>query len=250
MWLWLDANFTPQQARARLCGFLHCLVFSPNDPSPDLRKLMERIEENMHSARKADRPAMFALYWLFNNIIAEEYRRPNWLAFLSRYKAVANKCSIELVTTWVVTGQPVPWPCEVIVPVVEQYLKTRYTPAAARLPLPVEIGLFCHVANLFLAANNREEYDKWVYRAILEAAGRKATQENLRQAMENSQPVDIKSVVGWPPVSAEAEQPMEAAERQGEDHQGGSEPAEEQTKGGQGARHRSPLADGNRQGQP
>jgi hypothetical protein len=207
MWVWMDANFTPQQAKSRFCGFIECLVFSPNTPLPDLRKLMERIEETIHDAKEADRPAMLALYWLFNATLPEQYCRPNWLEFLTRYDVVLSKCSIECMTALLVGGQHVPWPLDEVIPVVEQYLKTRYKPTGVRLPLPVELALLCHVANLHLAMGNRDEFRQWVNHAVLDAAGRKATQELLRQHMDKYQPVDIRSLVGWSPVPAGGEQP-------------------------------------------
>jgi hypothetical protein len=74
-WIWQDANFTPPQAKARLSGLIEHLVYSPNAPPPDMRKVLERIESSIHGAKAADRPAMLMLYWLF----AARIEPPCWL---------------------------------------------------------------------------------------------------------------------------------------------------------------------------
>ena len=126
-WIWQDANFTPPQAKARLAGLIEHLVYSPNAPPPDMRKVLERIESSIHGAKAADRPAMLMLYWLWNALMPDEYKGPKWADLAARFADVIDKCGIEAATVLLLVKQQTPdeWPLTDLIAVVERYQRSR-----------------------------------------------------------------------------------------------------------------------------
>jgi hypothetical protein len=199
-WIWQDANFTPQQAKARFAGLIQHLVYSPTAPPPDMRKVLERIELDIYAAKAADRPAMLMLYWLWNALVSEEYKGPKWGDLVSQFGDVIDKCRIESATALLLVNQQTPdeWPLTELVAVIEQYQRSRYKALEIHLPLPVEIGLLANIANKYLALSELEGYRQWAGRAIVDAAGRKNIQDTLRHYIENREPIDVRAIIGWP----------------------------------------------------
>lgn len=76
-WTANEKTFHVSQAKSRLRGFLEHFV-SSGTKYLDMRPIMPRIESEISQAKREDVPALLALYGLFNSIIPEEDRRPNW----------------------------------------------------------------------------------------------------------------------------------------------------------------------------
>jgi hypothetical protein len=54
------------------------------------------------------------------------------------------------------------------------------------------------IANLYLEAGDRDSFVRWVDRAILDAAGRKAAQDALVACKQEYRPVDTRQLIGLP----------------------------------------------------
>jgi class 3 adenylate cyclase len=173
----------------------------PQIPLLDLRPLMERIENLAPSAKATDRLPMLALYAMFNGMIVEQDRRPNWLEFLSRWDSELEQCSIELLSPHVILGSQVPWPPEECVAAFEQYQRSKYKTTATNLPRLAEIAVMAEIANLFLDAGQVDRFEEWTNRAILDSAGWKMVQDQLRGCRDNRQRVDVQHLLGRPPTA-------------------------------------------------
>ena len=197
-------GFQPAQARQRFSGFIQHLItnFSkPRIPIPDLRPLMERIETLAPSAKSIDRLPLLALYWMFNGMIPEQDRRPGWETFLSRWNSELEQCSIELMMMFVIWGDALPWQAEECGGAFEQYQRSRHKATATNLPRLAEIAVMAEIANLFLAGGQMDGFEEWTDRGILDSAGRKAVQDNLRGCRQTRQRIDVQQILGRPPVT-------------------------------------------------
>jgi hypothetical protein len=144
---------------------------------------------------------MLALYAMFNGMIVEQDRRPNWLGFLSRWESELEQCSIELLAPHVILGSQVPWPAEECVTAFEQYQRSKYKATATNLPRLAEIAVMAEVANLFLDAGQVNKFEEWTERAVLDSAGWKGVQDHLRGCRDNKQRVDVQHLLGRPPTA-------------------------------------------------
>jgi len=198
-WVGRPEGFHAAHARERFSGFVDHLVTNLSKapvPILDLRPLMERIEMLAPSAKPAERMAMLALYAMFNLMIPEETRRPNWREFLSRWNTELAKCSIELLSSHVILGLQVPWPAQDCVLAFQDYERSRYMATATKLPRLAEIAIMTEIANLFLESGQASEFEVWAERAILEASGRKAVQDQIRACLEHRIRIDVQRLLG------------------------------------------------------
>ena len=203
-WVGLPGNFEPAQAKMRFGGFIEHLVTNYSKPQSlllDLRPLMEQIEKLAPSARASDRLPMLALYWMFNGMISEQDRRPDWDAFLFRWDSELEQCSIELVVVYLFFRRSQPWSAEQCVGAFEQYQRSRYKAAAIHLPRIAEIAVMAEIANLFLDGGQIERFEEWVSCGIHDAAGQKVVQGYLRGCRDKRQRIDFEHILGCPPAT-------------------------------------------------
>lgn len=84
----------------------------------------------------------------------------------------------------------------------------RYKAAATNLPRLAEVAVTAEIANRFLDGGEVGNYEEWVERAILDAAGGKAVQDYLRGCRADRRRVDVQHVLGHPlPENAEDSRP-------------------------------------------
>lgn len=200
-WAGRPEGFQPSHARQRFSGFVqHLMTNFPKSQIQllDLRPLMEQIEKMAPSAQATDRLPMLALYAMFNGMIVEQDRRPNWLGFLSRWDSELQQCCIELLFPHVIFGSQVPWPAEECVAAFEQYQRSKYKAAATSLPRIAEIAVMAEIANFFLDAGQVDRFEEWAERAMLDSAGWKAVQDHLRGCRNNKQRIDVQQLLGRP----------------------------------------------------
>ena len=148
---------------------------------------------------------MLALYWLFNGIIPMSDRRPDWDGFLHRAGVEAERCSIEIMVVATVLGQALDWPAVEVAATFDQYQQTRHRKTATRLPRIVEVAVMAAVANLFLTDGCVEEFERWIDRGILDAAGAVAVQDYLRRCRADRRAADVQHVLGRP-LTAEGQE--------------------------------------------
>lgn len=103
LWVGRPETYAPSNAKERFSGLMQYLAqaFSKTPfTMPDMRGVMERIEIEIGQASNEDRRAMLGLYWLFNDLIEEKGKRPEWQRFLERFPAIAQECSVERPRSW------------------------------------------------------------------------------------------------------------------------------------------------------
>ncbi len=124
---------------------------------------------------------MLILYWMFNGIISESDRRPNWDTFLNRWDSEIEECSIERLTLDTLWGVRWSWAASECAQCFEKYQKARYKPAATHLPRLLEVVMMAKVANQFLSEGSIEGFRNWVNRSIFDASGKKNCQDYLAE---------------------------------------------------------------------
>jgi hypothetical protein len=209
-WVWQADGFTPSQAKRRFSGFLSYLADNlQKAPMPllDLRQLMEKSEQLVHHASPEDRRSMLALYWIFNVMAGEEGRRPKWEELLSRFPSDFETCCIELIVLTVLIGFPRKWPLADWEAVYDEYLRSKHKVGAVNLPAPYEIAVEAELANLAFDKGEADKFDVWVDRAVLDASGRKEIQDCLRECKEKRQRINLRKLLGRPPVPEQLETP-------------------------------------------
>ena len=205
-WAANEKTFHVSQAKSRLRGFLEHFV-SSETKYLDMRPIMPRIESEISQAKREDVPALLALYGLFNFIIPEKDRQPNWEGFLGKYRAEMDKCGIELLTVRVLFSDNVPdWKTSEVLAVIDAYDRSKHNPNEMKFPRVIDLALLAAVANNQLAGNEMELFDSLTDRMLLDAAGMKPVQDHIRQAKEKGERMDLRTILGWPPA-----QPAEEA---------------------------------------
>ncbi|MDB5354036.1 MAG: hypothetical protein JWN24_489 [Phycisphaerales bacterium] len=192
-------GFEAAQARQRFSGFIEHFVTNASKHQTtllDLRQLMERIEVLAPAAKANDRLPMLALYWMFNGMIPEEDRRPNWYTFLGQWKSELEHCSIEVMTMFVISGHASPWPAQECARAFERYQSLRHRATATHLPRLAEIAVMGGVTNLFLDGGDVGKFEEWVDRGIHDAAGLNSVQKYLQSRRDTRQRIDTGHILG------------------------------------------------------
>ena len=174
-------------------------------------------------AKREDVPALLALYGLFNSIIPEEDRRPNWEGFLGKYRAEMDKCGIELLTVRVLFSDIVPdWKTSEVLAVIDAYDRSKHNPREMKFPRVIDLALLAAIANNQLDGNEMALFDTLTDRMLLDAAGMNPVQDHIRQAKEKRERMDLRTILGLPPV----EIPVEQASQGAGGESGGATPVE------------------------
>jgi hypothetical protein len=204
-WIWFTDNFRCEDAKERFSGFVQYVVMNLSSKKAlcDLRPLLNRIEELAPSAQPADRTAMVALHLMFTGMIHQSARPSGRDAFLARWQAEREQCSIEMLAVSIIWGYKLQWPADACVEVFESYLRTRHKPKATYFPRQLEIALIAAIANGFFDGGDIPSYETWIDRAILDAAGNKGFQEHLRGCKTGKSRSDPQLVLGRPAQSSE-----------------------------------------------
>ncbi len=222
-WAANEQTFQVSQAKSRLRGFLEHFLSSGGKQYLDMRPIMPRIESEISQAKREDVPALLALYGLFNSIIPEEDRRPNWEGILGKYRAEMDKCGIELLTVRVLFSDNVPdWKTSEVLAVIDAYDRSKHNPREMKFPRVIDLALLASIANNQLDGNEMTLFDTLTDRMLLDAAGMKPVQDHIRQAKEKRERMDLRTILGLPPV----EIPVEQASQGAGGESGGATPVE------------------------
>lgn len=197
-WIWKTEGFIPQHAASKFSGLLDqvCAAYARKEPVTDLSSLMEIMESKIPQATKNQRVIMLAMYWLYNAIISDEAKRPNWEAFLEQHAQYLATPSIEMMIVSVLLRGDLPWEFEVCVNAYMEFSRKRFWKGVIEVPTQLEISLLATIANKALMVKNHESH-RWLLKtAIYESAGKPELQQLLQAALNNEQEIDLHEVLG------------------------------------------------------
>ena len=196
-WIGKDEGFVPSQATKRFSGFLSHLqeAILSNSSMVDLRKLLEKYESSIPTAKKKDKIPMLAMYYLYNLYVIQEAKRPNYKEFLKQYGDVFNECCIEMMIVCLLSNQKWPWDIEECVSHYEDYKKHKFSKNALSIPLLIELCLIVEIANMYLRAEKLDKYNEWLYTACLEASGKTNIQKFINECKSKGVEVDCKLIL-------------------------------------------------------
>ena len=196
-WIWKEEGFVPSHATKKFSGFLtHLQETILSDGSlVDLRKLLEKYEDLVPTAKKKDKIPMLAMYYLYDLIIKEEARMPNYNDFLKQYEDVFNECCIEMMIVYLLSKQKWPWDIEECVSHYDDYKKNKFSKNALSVPLLIELCLIVEIANMYSRAEKLDKYNEWLSTACLEASGKPAIQKFINECKSKGIEVDCKLIL-------------------------------------------------------
>jgi hypothetical protein len=121
----------------------------------------------------------------------------NYTKFLEKNINLLSECCIENMVTKIFLDYQWEWNIEECVNHYEQYLKKKFCEDSLNLPFLLEIIIICEIANLYLKLDNKDEYSKWMKRAILESCGKQNIQEYIRQIELEKVEFKISLFIDW-----------------------------------------------------
>jgi hypothetical protein len=196
-WIWKDEGFVPSHATKKFSGFLSHLqeIILSNGSMVDLRRLLEKYESSIPTAKEKDKIPMLAMYYLYNFYIVQEAKRPNYKEFLKQYEDVFNESCIEMMIVYLLSKQKWPWDTEECISHYDDYKKNKFSKNALSVPLLIELCLIVEIANMYLRAEKLDKYNKWLYTACLEASGNSDIQKFINERKSKGIEVNCKLIL-------------------------------------------------------
>lgn len=204
-WIWNADGFTPRRARHHFSAFMSHVIEELAKPQPkmtDMRNVMKEIEALIEQASDPESVALLATYFVFNSLIDDSAKQSNWQSFFERHESIAERCSIEFITAFIILGIPVRWGVDDCVSQFLEYARNKYKSSAVNLPTRLEIAVVSQIANLFLDEGRLEESASWTAKAILDAGGHPDIQSYIRECKSKKARVDVRKVLGLPDATA------------------------------------------------
>jgi len=183
-WIWKDEGFTPSQSTRRFSGFLSHLqeAILSNSPLVDLRKLLEKYESLIPTAKQEYKVPMLAMYYLYHFYIGQEAKRPNYEKFLEQHEDVFNECCIEMMIVHLLPGQEWPWNVDKCVSHYDRYKEQKFSKNALVIPSLIELSLIVKIANVYLKSGKSDKYNEWLDVALFEASGKSDIQKLINES--------------------------------------------------------------------
>lgn len=180
-WIWNTQGVQPDQAVARLSGFLGMFQEFLTDAKPlvDLSDLMREYERLLPSAQKKDKTSMLALYKLFNALAPPDKRSPSYDVVMKREQSLYDECGMEMLLVRMLLEETPPWSLEECTKTVETFHRERFGKRTVTVPVLIELALTTWIANGHLRGGNLSEYDRWARIAYLEATGIEVVQKYI-----------------------------------------------------------------------
>ncbi len=191
-WIWKYEEFVPSQATKRFSGFLSHIqeIVLSNDPLVDLRKLLEKYESLIPTAKKKDKIPMLAMYYLYNPYVVQEAKRPNYEEFLKQYEEVFKECCIEMMIVYLLSNQKWPWDVDKCVSHYNKYKENRFSKNALFVTTLIELSLIVEIANMYVRSGKIDRYEEWLDVALLEASGKPDIQKLINECKSKRVEID------------------------------------------------------------
>lgn len=139
----------------KLEGFLTQLAeikkHSPNAQITNLNDILEEVEKKIYKSQliKEDRLSYIALYILYNNFVAKNFRLKNFEQFSSDFKSELIKPSSEALITFCLLNIIPPWDIEIHHDCLLDYFETRNHKLRFRAPRIFEAGMILELAERY-----------------------------------------------------------------------------------------------------
>lgn len=192
-WIGYTGNFHGSVAPKHLSALLQLSenVAFRDGHLMDITALCERIEEIYYQSENRFRPSLFAIYYLYNSSVPEEFRSQGYELFISRNFAIFDECSIEALISLLLTGRSWDWDSATCESVILKYLGKKYSANSLRIPMLFEIGMVTHLANRFLDSGRYEKYAKWLRYALTDLPGNFGLQMFIQKCLDQGDKVDF-----------------------------------------------------------
>lgn len=193
-WIWMASTFKPCDADVYLSGFLDHLTSTNRSKEPlvDISDLMCKYEELFSSLSDASKKrAMLMVYYLFNSIVHEKDKRPNWEEVCNNNWHVFNECTALSLLMFLLTRQIWPWTEDDCIKVHKEYREKRLWKNELSLPLIYEVFIMCGIANMYLLIGNKDKYTDWLKMTQFELSGFLNAQNYLDKCLQEGRDIDI-----------------------------------------------------------
>ena len=198
-WIWNLDGFDKSQVSKRFEGLLENVVAIISTPGPiaDLRNLLRKYESLLPTVEETYKIPMIATYYLYNALVNDEGKVPNYFELLNLYEYLLNRCSIEMMAIRLLTNQEeFPWDIKECVSCYKAYTEKKFAKNAFSIPPLIEICIMVKLANKYLQTGDIGEFENWLNLAIFELPGKPELQKLLTNSKINKTAIDHKIILG------------------------------------------------------
>lgn len=193
-WIWQSESFNAKTVNRRLGAFLGQLE---QNQVTELTQIMEKIKEIFLQTPDSQRAPMLYLFWIYNNVIAENLRIDEWKNFVEKHISYFSKLRIENIAVRVVARQDIPWNFHLCITEYKNYVRLKSKEGHLSLTPVTEAAILCKIANKAWEFGAGSEYNWLLNSAIFELAGRKEIQVFLYQSMISFEKIDVNKLLDW-----------------------------------------------------
>lgn len=168
-WVWKPLT-DPMEARRRLEGLLSltAAVFNlePDAKLVDLRPMLADVERLLPQAPTASKPALLAVHFLFNLLVAPELQTPDFEEFRAKHHSEASEPGIEAVIVMTILDAHNHWPVAAHRTALDRYFVERLRPKGLHAPRIFEAAACLALAEKYRLAGETLEAKQFIARAI------------------------------------------------------------------------------------
>lgn len=193
-WIWKHEGISQEHSTNKLEGFLSQLASEKHELT-DIRELLKKYEHIIPNATEKYKLHMLATYYLYNTLVAEEYRVKGYNDFIKKYEKNFDVCCIENMVVYLFINEEWPWKPEECEEAINTYLKRKYKKNNLKIPSTIELAVFITLANLCEKAGFTEKQKYWLEVALYDCPGQQDLQNEIKNLIESSQRFDINKLV-------------------------------------------------------
>lgn len=174
-WIYKEQYLNSRTSVKYLEGFLEYymnITINNKKEVINLNSICKRIELVIKGLAKDEQKIpMVDLYILYNSLLEEEIRYPNWKEFLEKYNQITEIPSIENAMVYLLTGNELPWDLAMILDIYKKYDNNRNKKDIIKIPNLLEVWLLLEIANLSVQSNKFDLYKEIITKALHERPG-------------------------------------------------------------------------------
>ncbi len=195
-WIGQHEGYSVDRSAEWLSAFLSVwleTVSSKEPIMPDLRPLLAKFESLYGSASVTQRARMLAIHVLYNHLMAPEFQSPDHENFYRANEQLLEECRIESMALKILTGSEWPWNAGECAGAYEAYVERRFDKLRLSLPWSLEVAAMSYVADKYRDAEQEDEFERWIRRALLESAGSPVWQDHIQAVQAEGRDVDLNT---------------------------------------------------------
>lgn len=191
-WVWKHEGLLPEHLNSKFNGFIDLL--SREKTLLDIKELLLKIEKSFGQLNEKNFASAFCIYILFNTHVEEEKRLPNQESIINKYMNKTETCTIQyMAVSLFVSGFP-KWSLSEQESSLDSYYNNKFKKQSISLPNILEISLLANLANQYLANDNKDKYDEFVERAILESCNYPSIYDYLDELRNEKSKIDLNKL--------------------------------------------------------